>query len=210
MIFESLFVSYLLASSITFYIDFYHPQVRVDYRKEKSLGSHQGKTITEYSKILPVTILNLIITYPLFFIYDWGVDFLEQGNQNSFFYDFIGWLLLTDVFFYIIHLSFHHPSLFKYHKLHHSYRYTYGPGAIYASSLEFIFSNLLPNLLAFQILYTSKERIEIIIVFQTFYTVIVSHGGYVFNQEHLRHHLSYREPYGLFISDKVVEKMKIF
>jgi sterol desaturase/sphingolipid hydroxylase (fatty acid hydroxylase superfamily) len=208
MIFESLAISYLFASSVTFYIDFFYPQIRVDHRKEQSIGSCQGKAVQEYSKILPTAVFNLIITYPLFYLYESYLSWREQKNENPFYYNFICWLLLTDIFFYTVHRILHHPKLFCYHRLHHSYRYTYGPGAIYSSSVEFIFSNLLPNLLSFQILSLSRDETIIIIVFQTFYTVIVSHGGYLFNQEHLQHHLTFQEPYGLFISDYFVDILK--
>lgn len=191
-------VSYLVASLATYVIDINYPQMRSDSGEtspERELGA-------EYIKILSVSIPNIISSAPFFYLYETYLD--DRENDNHFLVNLLGWLMITDISFYIFHRLLHHPKLYKYHKLHHSYRYTYGPSALYSSFTEFYLSNLLPNIIAFECLCLSKNEACYIIIFETFYTVIISHGGYrLFGESHLKHHLFYKEPYGLFMTDKI-------
>lgn len=203
MLFFSFLASYLTASAITFYIDLEYPQMREQNPQKMNVPDRKGDVFLEYSKTLKIGCFNIISSFPAFFHFEHCT--YEQHNDHSFFYNFIGWLLITDIVFYTVHRILHLPRFYKYHSLHHSYKYTYGPSALYASPLEFYFGNLGPNIISFQILQLSQLEMLILIIFQTFYTTIVSHGGYKFSAGgHLRHHLTQGEPYGLLLSDKVV------
>lgn len=197
MLFFYFFSSYLIASSITFYIDLYYPQARI--RPES-----QDKVTEEYIKIFPDTIYNCLVAMPLFFHYDYFTR--QQTNDRNFLENFVLWLIITDIIFYIVHRSLHHPKLYHLHSLHHSYKYTYGPSAIYASVPEFLIGNLGPSIISYQLLSLDSQEITIITVFQIFYTVLVSHGGYV--EGHLDHHITRKEPYGLLLSDKIISLIK--
>ena len=195
--------SYLTASAITFFVDLEYPEMRVENPKKKNVPDRKGDLTLEYSKTLKIGCFNILTSFPAFLHFEYYTS--DQHNDHSFVYNFIGWLLITDIVFYTVHRILHLPQFYKYHSLHHSYKYTYGPSALYASPLEFYFGNLGPNIVSFMVLQFSQLEMLILIIFQTFYTVIVSHGGYKFSGGgHLQHHLSREEPYGLLLSDKIV------
>ena len=203
MLFAAFLGSYLIASSVTFLIDISYPELRKPNPKEKNIPDLTGNTLVHYSQLMKIGVVNILSSVPVF----WNYEYLTQNQKNSnpLLYNMIGWLLITDLLFYIIHRIFHLPSFYQYHSLHHSYTYTYGPSALYCSVEEFFLSNLLPNLISFQMLSLSHSEILILIVTQTFYTVIVSHGGYkIFVNGHQKHHLTRQEPYGLFMTDRIV------
>jgi sterol desaturase/sphingolipid hydroxylase (fatty acid hydroxylase superfamily) len=203
MIFISFILSYLTASAITFYIDLEYPELREVNPNKKPDPDYIGGLTMEYSKLLRVGIYNCMVSMPFFWHYEYLTR--DQNNDNYFIYNFLGWLIITDIIFYTTHRILHLPRFYKYHSLHHSYKYTFGPSAIYASPEEFFFGNLGPSIISFQILQLSHLEMTFIIIFQTFYTVIISHGGYKFIKTgHLQHHINNRTPYGLLISDRVV------
>jgi sterol desaturase/sphingolipid hydroxylase (fatty acid hydroxylase superfamily) len=196
MLFFSFISSYLIASAITFYVDLEYPETR---QKPENFPDYKGGVLMEYSKIMKVGIVNCLGSMPFFWNYEYLT--LDQKNDHSIAYNFLGWLLITDIVFYTVHRILHLPKLYKYHSLHHSYRYTYGPSAIYSSFVEFFLGNLGPNIVSFQFLQFSHLEMTLFIIFQTFYTVIVSHGGYKFSRNgHLQHHLTNKEPYGLLFT----------
>ena len=203
MLFFSFFSSYLIASAVTFFLDVNYPDIREKHPLKKPPPDHTGEVTMEYSKLLRTGVVNCIMAMPAFWNYEYFTSELE--NDHSFIYNFVVWMMITDIVFYTVHRILHLPRFYKYHKLHHTYKYTYGPSAIYASPLEFVLGNIGPNFVSFTLLRLSHWEMTVIIVFQTFYTVIVSHGGYKFaSGGHLQHHLTKKEPYGLLLTDKVV------
>lgn len=51
--------------------------------------------------------------------------------------------LITEIWFYHIHLMVHHPQLYKkFHKKHHEFRYPYALTAMYCTGYEAVFCNL--------------------------------------------------------------------
>lgn len=203
MLFESFSLSYLISSTITLVTDIFCPFLR--YK-----SSSTEHVIENYHKIMKVTLKNIVTSIPVFYAYEWYIG-ERENNNNPFIYNFVLWLMITDISFYIFHRSLHHPKLYYLHKLHHQYRYAFGPAALYSSLTEFYLSNIVPNLISFELLKLSSDEMVIIIIFETFYTVIISHGCYKFtNQSHLKHHLEYKEPYGLFLSDHLFDLNNIF
>lgn len=195
--------SYLISSAITFFIDIEYPELREENPRKKNVPDREGDLMLEYSKTLKIGCFNILSSLPFFLYFEHYTT--DQHNDHSFFYNFIGWSIITDIVFYTVHRILHTSYFYEYHSRHHSYKYTYGPSALYASPLEFYFGNLGPNIVSFQVLQLSHLEMLIIIIFQTFYTVIVSHGGYKSSvSSHLQHHLTNKEPYGLMFSDKVV------
>jgi sterol desaturase/sphingolipid hydroxylase (fatty acid hydroxylase superfamily) len=172
--------------------------------KKRNVPNRKGDLTMEYSKILRVGLFNILTSTPFFWHYENLTS--SQKNDHSFLYNFIGWLIITDIVFYTVHKILHIPTFYKYHTLHHSYKYTYGPSALYASMPEFYIGNLGPNIVSFQMLQLSHFEMLVLIIFQTFYTVIVSHGGYKFSGGgHLKHHLTQGAPYGLLLTDKICD-----
>jgi len=48
------------------------------------------------------------------------------------------------------------------------------------------------------------ETCQWIVKFATFFTVVLSHGGYIVSKSHLNHHLKYRCNYGLAFMDRLL------
>ena len=103
--------------------------------------------------------------------------------------------------FFTIHKALHRKELYYLHKKHHEYVYTYGIGSIYSSCFEFIVGNLFSLSYPIILLKIPRPHAYIITAMTTFFTVIVSHGGYFKNNKHLQHHITRSKNFGLGLSD---------
>lgn len=158
----------------------------------------------DYLKMLPNVITNLIVAYPIFSLTE---EYIKDKNiliENPIVY-FFSWIIATDLMFYTMHYIFHYPWLYKnFHSVHHQFRYTYGMGAIYGHPLDFIITNLFPTFYFIYLIPPDDYIINILIIFSTSYTVLISHSCFNFvNKSHLIHHLKYKRYYGLVLSDKI-------
>ena len=191
MYYEIFVTTYILSSLFCFIIDLYFPYIRlVSYNKTE--------TIKQYIKMTPLVSLNIILAYPIFYLFKKYYTDIKK-NDNYFIINFYIWLVMADFIFYITHRLLHTKQLYFLHSLHHSYRYTFGMGAIYAHPIEFIFNNLGSLTLPIIILGIPYNHLKILLFGSTFITVIFSHGGYIEKQAHLIHHLKYTYNYGIFI-----------
>ena len=187
--------TYLISSTICFFMDYFVPKSRVKEYSKKD-------TIKEYKNMLPNISFNLCLAYPFFNYFEKIIENQEENNLNGSL-NFLLWLVTTDFIFYTIHYSLHSKYLYFIHKKHHEYDYTFGAGAIYAHPIEFIGCNIFPAVAPFILYKTPVRYISGIIYFSTSYTVIISHGCYkFFRKAHLEHHIKRRVNYGLFISDR--------
>ena len=187
------FTSYILFSFICFNIDYFFTNVRLDKPDKNTIIKH-------YNKMLPNVSQNLILG-SLFFYISEKIYNPEKYNNNYFIINFILWLCLTDILFYISHYAFHSKKLYFLHSKHHDFHYTYALGAIYAHPLDFLIVNLLPTTIPIFVFSIPINHINIIILFSVFTTTIISHGGYIEDQNHLTHHLKRTSNYGLLFSD---------
>ena len=195
MYYKIFVTTYILSSLFCFIIDLYLPYLRlVSYNKTQ--------TIKQYIKMAPLVCLNIVLAYPIFYLFKRYYTYVKK-NDNYFIINFFIWIVLADFIFYITHRLLHTKKLYFLHSLHHSYRYTFGMGAIYAHPIEFIFNNLGSLTLPIIIIGIPYNQLNILLFGSTFITVIISHGGYIETQPHLIHHLKYTYNYGIFITDRI-------
>jgi sterol desaturase/sphingolipid hydroxylase (fatty acid hydroxylase superfamily) len=192
--------TFSISSIVCFLTDIFRPDLRVKEESRKEI-------LKFYIQMIPAIEMNLIVAMPTFYYFE-EVMKEQERNEYPFIFNFFAWLLLTDFIFYCNHRLLHLKSLYYFHARHHEYNYTFGAGAIYAGLVDFLFANILPSFLPIYWISPNNETIKFIIIFSTFYTVVVSHGGYKFlRKAHLNHHIYRRVNYGLFISDRIMDKI---
>ena len=196
ILYSTFFNTFWTSSLFCFCIDFFMPQYRVNKVTTELL-------LNDYYNMFPIVILNIAAAYPYFYaVENYLMDY--EPNQQYFILNLVAWLFTTDVLFYSIHRTFHNKYLYPYHAIHHRYKYTYGMGSVYAHTLEFYLANLFP-INAPMVLYSIPlEMCNAIVFFATFYTIVISHGGFKteLGSSHLYHHLKYKYNFGLLKMDK--------
>ena len=195
--YSEIFINTFLISSICcFVVDIIFPSSRVEKKSRKLI-------LKDYQNSLVYVIPNLIISHYYFSTFENLIEDLPRNNFPITF-NLTSWGLMADILFYYLHYLFHKPVLYYYHKIHHSYIYTYGITSLYAHPLDFVITNLVPASLPIYILRPQEYIIKNLIIFSTSYTVIISHGGYVFlPKSHLVHHTKKVYNYGLILTDKI-------
>ena len=184
--------TFWLASLICFLIDCFMTQVRVN-------GHILTKRtiLSDYYKMLPNVFGNIVIAYPFFYMVEDIMIIGQDYNNWSLLVNLLVWLGTTDILFYTIHRAFHSKYLYSIHALHHEFKYTYGMGAIYAHPIEFYMANLLPVAAPLVVFRIPLRVCDFIVFLATFYTVLISHGGFKLklSSGHLYHHLKYKYNY---------------
>lgn len=190
---------YFTSSLFCYLIDVLKPEFRI---KKEPLSVVNR----EYYNMLPIASLNSFIGTGVLNVIDNHLSKKENLNDHYFVTNFILWLIVTDFWFYFLHRLFHTKQLYRFHKVHHDYSYTFGMGAIYAHPIDFIVTNLFP--VSFPIFWFNIPyyHTTIITIFSTCYTIIISHGGFKINagKGHLIHHVKRRYNYGLLIFDRLL------
>ena len=164
----------------------------------------QSVVLDDYYKMLPVAASNIIIAYPFFYVVE-DVIVRQECNTWPILVNLLVWFCTTDLLFYTVHRMLHTKYLYFIHAVHHEFKYTYGIGSIYAHPIEFYMANLGPVAVPLIVFCVPLQLCDFIVLFSTFYTVIVSHGGFKLkiSSGHLYHHLKYKYNFGLFKMDKV-------
>jgi sterol desaturase/sphingolipid hydroxylase (fatty acid hydroxylase superfamily) len=151
----------------------------------------------------PLVLFNLFAAYPFFQYVE--PNLIQKYEPNTFhpLINMFLWVISTDFVFYTIHRALHTKYLYFIHRIHHTFNYTYGMGAIYAHPIELYLGNLLPVAVPMVIFRIPYRQCDIIVFFATMFTIIISHGGYRMDltQGHLYHHLKYKCNYGLLKMD---------
>jgi len=208
-------MSIFVSSIGCFLYEIIDPSIRVN-------NINRSQILANYQKMLPTVTGNLVIAYPCFSIMEKNLVFDNLVFDNLIFssdyafvntmlwylyfvYYFFAWVVLTDVFFYLVHYMLHTRRLYWLHAKHHSFRYTHAVGAIYSSVFEFLVGNLTAGGLPIYILSIPQDYVKIIIVIASVFTSAISHSGFKsVSKGHLTHHLKYKVNYGLVFLDRVV------
>ena len=111
--------------------------------------------------------------------------------------------LLTEIWFYHVHLLIHHPHLYpKIHKLHHHFSKPYSLVAMYCTPYEAIFLNLFATSLG-PIMFQISTPIIYLWYFVVALNSIITHSGakipYLVSGDHDIHHSVYNKVYGLSV-----------
>lgn len=199
-LYTTFFITFWFSSMFCFVIDLFAPHYRVNQDT-----TPYEIIFVDYYKIVPLSTFNVISAYPYFYIVqNYYLNFAP--NEFNPIINFMLWLFTTDLFFYTIHRAFHTKYLYHFHSIHHQFKYTYGMGAVYAHPVEFFMANLFPVSAPMVLYRMPLEFCNFIVFFATFYTIVVSHGGYKFKlgMGHLYHHLKYKYNFGLLKTDKLL------
>lgn len=187
------FFTFIFISYACYLIDINYPSLRVKAETKEIIKK-------DYNNMLPQVSLNLLIGSLILNRID---KYYDNYNNNYFIINFICWFVVSDFIFFFIHKNLHKKQFYWLHKKHHEYIYTYGIGAIYSSCFEFIFGNIFPLSAPLYIFNLPRSHTNIIIVFSTFFTVFISHGGYFKNSGHLDHHIARTKNFGFGLSDRI-------
>lgn len=194
--YSEIFINTFLISSVCcFFCDIIFPTSRLEIKSRNLI-------LKDYQKSLVYVVPNLFISHYYFSNFE---QWMENKPRNNFpiTFNLTFWAFCTDILFYFLHYLFHKPVLYYYHKIHHSYVYTYGITSLYAHPLDFVITNLVPASLPIALLRPQEHIIKNLIIFSTSYTVIISHGGYsCLPQNHLIHHTKKAYNYGLVVTDR--------
>jgi len=119
---------------------------------------------------------------------------LEECLLHLFIY-----LLTIDFWLYVTHYLSHSKYLYKYHKIHHEFKYPSSITALYTHWIDFYFNNLLPVTIMPVILQSNWITILIWMIYVTFNAVYVSHSRITLDKCHLIHHKYFKYNYGVGI-----------
>ena len=106
-----------------------------------------------------------------------------------------------------IHRLFHTKYLYKYHKVHHTYNVPIGFAAIYAHPLDYIFGNIVPDMVPFFLCcdyYTFHFLITIGV-----YITIMDHSNMGKYKHHIDHHRYFNCNYGATWIDKIMKTKRL-
>ena len=201
ILYDTFFYSFWLGSTFCFLLDYFVPQLRVNAHQ-----INRSIVLQNYKKMTPLVLFNLFAAYPFF---QYVEPTMIQKYEPNTFHPLINmflWVVTTDFVFYTIHRALHTKYLYFIHRVHHTFNYTYGMGAIYAHPIELYLGNLLPVAAPMVIFKIPYRQCDTIVFFATLFTIIVSHGGYKFDLSsgHLYHHLKYKCNYGLLKTDRLL------
>jgi sterol desaturase/sphingolipid hydroxylase (fatty acid hydroxylase superfamily) len=196
------FNTFWVASGLSLWLDLNYMGWRVNGDR-----LNHSVILKDYRDMAPLVLFNLFSGVQGFKELEphlFGVHYIE--NTWPVWLNVALWLATTDFLFYTIHKTFHNKYLYFIHSVHHHYKYTYGVGAIYAHPVEFYTANLFPAVAPMVLYGIPMWLCHYIICFATFYTIVVSHGGFKMKLAtgHLYHHLKYRCNYGLFKMDQLM------
>jgi sterol desaturase/sphingolipid hydroxylase (fatty acid hydroxylase superfamily) len=102
-------------------------------------------------KTLGMVVFNLFVTGPVLTWITFPKDFKIQMNFEdrpdllTTFWQFMLFMLVEELSFYVIHRLLHTPSLYWIHKQHHEYNVTISLALVYAHPLEHIAANLITS-----------------------------------------------------------------
>ncbi len=193
-------ISYTISSLLCYVIDVAFPEFRVNKLTSEQINK-------EYKKMLPLCVLNTGIGYSSLCLIENKLIDNDYENNNLFIVNFMLWLVVTDFLFYFLHKLFHLKTLYRFHAIHHEYSYTFGMGAIYAHPLDFLATNIFPVSFPIVIFNIPSNHGNLISLFATIYTVVISHGSFklVSGRGHLIHHVKRKYNYGLFLFDRLLK-----
>jgi len=138
-------------------------------------------------RMLKLTVLNLVITYPIGYIVLvvseptlYEVD--ELPSLGLFLFQMLWMMVMEDFTFYWSHKLLHHPKLYPYiHKVHHESKSTISLSAIATHPAEYFLGNVIPTAMGIS-LCPGKIHIitSIIFVYARLIDTIEGHSGYDF------------------------------
>jgi len=146
-------------------------------------------------KHIPVVLKNLVGTEVLYLIASLTLTLPDTWNP----FNLLPIIVLQDVWFYSVHQLFHKvPTLYQYHKLHHS---MYGAFyAWYSTLLEHIIINIASVAVPFWFFRVNSYYLLGLIVLQIYTSI----DGHTNGSPHNKHHLNIRKRLGsIYLLDRL-------
>lgn len=199
-----LFIFFLLIIPFTL-VDYYKINPFYKYKVEKHRNELTFDLLYETFKLTIFNLLLIPVVSILLFPY------VKITDQFSYYHIFllISLIIIEEIGFYTTHRILHIPFFYKHiHKVHHKWIYPIALSCIYAHPVEFIFSNLLPTIIAMLSFSYFNIYISIYIYWLWmiigFTNTVWVHAGYSSKNEkqylpHFYHHISFSNNYGISI-----------
>lgn len=164
---------------------------------------YDDKKIT--SEAFTTTFMNVsIYSIPAIYIFGSLIPNLEFSLIRTLIHLAI-MFLTVDLCFYTTHYIFHNKYLYRFHKVHHEYKYPVAMVALYCHWMDFYFNNIFPIAVTGLLLGSDLITMNIWLAITTFNAIYVSHSGRTSDKFHLLHHVYVTCNYGIgFYMDKLL------
>jgi sterol desaturase/sphingolipid hydroxylase (fatty acid hydroxylase superfamily) len=141
-----------------------------------------------------------LVAVPLLYLFP-PAPFLSHSFATSVM-QFVGCVVLTDIFFYLLHRLFHCRYLYRFHAHHHTWHSPEGFAAFDAHPAEHVFINVLPVLAATIVTQCDWYMLCVWIVFVS----VSSVEAHTVDGNHTVHHRRRNVNYGvgLMLMDRVL------
>lgn len=186
----------ILTSIVTFWLVFWIFENYFPY-------SHKSSKIKPTQSVDGTVFSNMILSFIAGPIIWYSVPDFSHYLTDNYILRFLICILVSDFWFYFIHILFHQTSLYKWHKLHHQFYETYPLVALYASPFEAIFCDFLAIGIGPAMLNMSTYEMQIWMIFMALHALTI-HSTLYHGVDHTVHHSRLGCNYGLFsIADRV-------
>ena len=186
------------------------------YNRPQKNNRSQLHEIYQLTETLIPNLIIQCINVPVIYLCDNYYNYTDKVHYYYYF-NYIPWILCSEMYFYYVHRLFHTPYLYKnIHYFHHKHDKPYALCAYVVHPLEHLLVNL-PTLLIGPMIFhvgVSKQMMKIWVVVANI-SIISSHCGYFawwgnVNNYHDIHHRLLKYNYGnsLYLFDKFHKTIK--
>jgi fatty acid hydroxylase domain-containing protein 2 len=208
------FIIYWLLGGIYIYLDYYKISFIEKYKIHNINKNISFKNIL--STILPTILLNHIISFTVFILYNLYTNkglLIYSSSLSLLTLECSLFFILFDIIFYIGHRIIHFPILYKYiHKTHHNINANIAISGYYMGVIDYFIEFMFPLYISSYILNTN---ILVLFICSTIGQIngLISHSAYDFpflpyKKDHLYHHLELHCNYGVIFTDYLFKTKK--
>lgn len=172
------------------------------YYKDCIEETNENKKTINYNKYkesITLVLFNIVFTgYFGLKLLIWLFNY-EPRNFNLLLSirDYFICVFMASVFFYFVHKAFHiNKTLYKFHIVHHKFKYPIGLRAAYTHPIDYLFGNIVPFGMTPFFLNTDVLTMCLITFSTVYSTVINEHSDYNNCNHHLDHHKYFNCNYG--------------
>lgn len=168
----------------------------------------KSKTLVPSKEVVNTVCFNMFLSLP----YGIGLNYLAPDIgmyiPESYIIRFLVAALIMDAWFYMIHRLLHHPKLYKWHKLHHTFYVPHPIVAVYCSPLEALLCDATAIGLAPSLLKMNGYEMQIWMICMSVHALVL-HSSIGDGKDHTLHHKNLNCNFGLLsIFDKFLNTYK--
>ena len=173
--------------------------------------SREKREIINLGEVVLVLITNMFWT--LIALLAVSLFPLRMMTNYNILFKIIGTYLFTDIYFYHFHIMLHSPKLYKFHKMHHEFKYPYALTGLYCSVYETVFLNVFATAIG-PIIFQMETPYLYLWIFTVSLNTVLTHSGnnipFLVNDSHDKHHHTFNHNYGISpIFDYIYGTLKI-